>query len=115
MGRPFFRKYTSTSAYRNAVSSVTFTTRTDGLLRNWANCAVFSAHRFPARNPLYNSPKTTADKQTVFNIRRQIPERDRHEFHHSTKRCTMHHRVMHCEWMIRTLIRIFSDLRPDTL
>ncbi len=27
----------------------------------------------------------------------------------------MHHRVMHCEWMIRTLIRIFSDLRPDTL
>jgi hypothetical protein len=30
----FFRKYTSTSAYRSAVSSVTFKTRTDGLLRN---------------------------------------------------------------------------------
>src|ERR1035438_6681285 len=61
MGRPFFRKYTSTSAYRCAVSSVTFKTRTDGLLRNCANCAVFSAQRFPARNPLYNSPRTTAE------------------------------------------------------
>src|SRR5258708_17321250 len=70
MGRPFFRKYTSPSAYRNAVSSVTFTTRTDGLLRNWANCAVFSAHRFTSRNPLYNSPKTTADKQTDYDLRR---------------------------------------------
>src|ERR1035437_2853733 len=65
MGRPFFRKYTSTSAYRNAVSSVTFKTRTDGLLRNCVNCAVFSTRRFPARNPLYNSPRTTAETATV--------------------------------------------------
>ncbi len=64
IGRPFFRKYTSTSAYRNAVSSVTFKTRTEGLFRYRVNCAEFSAQRVPARNPLYSSPRTTAGTAT---------------------------------------------------
>ncbi len=55
MGRPFFRRLTSNSAYRKAVSSVTPRTRIDGLLRNCVKCSAFSAWRFPARNPLCTS------------------------------------------------------------
>jgi uridine kinase len=64
MGRPFLRRYTSTSAYCRAVSDVRSRTRTDGRIRKLTNSASSSAARFPCRKSLRSSPKTTAGMPT---------------------------------------------------